>query len=122
MDRKWRTNKSAIDTVLSFPDFVQHVGQWKNGYSMASLTDLYAVYTVLHIEDKQWAIKWSESAQIYYFIAKQTLDQGDEKKVSAPEGDEDVPEVGYFFIFLFFSPKNFLGKQLCCAADYRTGR
>ena len=93
MDRKWRTNRSAIDTVLSFPDFVRQVGPWKEGYKVASLTDLYAVYTVLHIEDKEWEIKWSESAQIYYFIAKQTIEQGVETKASAPEGDEDVPEV-----------------------------
>lgn len=102
--------------MLSFPDFVRQVGPWQEGYKVASLTDLYAVYTVLHIEDKEWAIKWSESAQIYYFIAKQTIEQGVETKASAPEGDEDVPEVGcpviLVAVFLRLKPINYFNRTV----------
>jgi len=110
MDRKWRTNRSALDTVLSFPQFTQLAQPWRHGYTLATLTDLYAVYTVLHIESKEWSLQWSEEGQFYYFLVKQTIVDG---TVAAPEGDEDPPEVSRyrrlqnskaFFVMLLYTP------------------
>ena len=94
MDRKWRTNRSAIDTVLSFPAFKELFSPWQESYKLASLTDLYSVYTVLHIESKDWEVAWSNEGQLYYFLAKQVVAQpGEAQQAAAPEGDEDMPEV-----------------------------
>lgn len=94
MDRKWRTNRRALDTVLSYPAFRDLVTPWKNTYNLSTLTDLYSVYTVLHIESKEWEVRWCEEGQFYYFLAKQTIAQpGAAQQAAAPEGDEDMPEV-----------------------------
>lgn len=96
MDRKWRTNRTAIDTVLSFPDFSQSLLPLNPSYDLASLTDLYSVYVVLHIEDKEWEIRWSEEGQFYFFIAKQTIMPSilpQQQPDAVPEGDEDMPRV-----------------------------
>jgi len=95
MDRKWRTNRAAIATVLSLPHFAERVGKWQDSYKLASLTDLYALYTVLLIENKQWEVKWSDSGGFYYFVAISQLDSR-EAVAAAPEGDEDVPQVSCF--------------------------
>lgn len=98
MDRKWRTNKSAIKTVLSFPDFSKLITPWKIEYTLASLTDLYAIYVVLHIESKEWEIKWSEEGSFYYFLVKETIVE--DNQIRAPEGDEDVPEVCIYLLLM----------------------
>ena len=92
MDRKWRTNRRALDTVLSYPAFRELVTPWKDNYKLATLTDLYSVYTVLHIESKEWEMGWCEEGQFYYFIARQRIGET-AKQAPAPEGDEDMPEV-----------------------------
>ena len=92
MDRKWRTNRGAHDTVLSYPAFRDLAQPWRQDYTLASLTDLYAVYTVLHIENKEWTLAWSEEAQFYYFVAKETIVE-EQPGIAAPEGDEDMPQV-----------------------------
>jgi hypothetical protein len=93
MDRKWRLNRNAINTVLSFPAFCDTITPLKEGYALASLTDLYAVYTVLHIESKEWEVRWSPEGEFYYFIAKQTITK--KQQAAVPEGDEDMPAVSY---------------------------
>ena len=92
MDRKWRTNRGAVDTVQPLPTFRASLGIWKSEYQLATLTDLYAAYTVLHIEDKECTLMWSEEAGFYYFLTRQTID-GESPSVAAPEGDEDPPLV-----------------------------
>ena len=88
MDRKWRTNRQAIHSVLSIIEFRDQIGDW-NDSKFVSLTDLYAVYTVLHIENKKWEIHWDDGLGFYYFLA--VHGPGDEKqRCIAPEGDEDV--------------------------------
>lgn len=69
MDRKWRTNRAAIDSQLSYPDFVTRLPERDAEYTLADATELYAVYTVLHIEKKEWELRWSSSAGLYYFLA-----------------------------------------------------
>ena len=91
MDRKWRLNRGAINTVLSFPAFCKLVEPLQESYKLATLTDLYAVYTVLHIESKEWEVRWSSEGEFYYFIAKQTITQT--QQAAVPEGDEDIPAV-----------------------------
>ena len=94
MDRKWRTNRAAINTVLSFPAFRDLVTPLEPTYNLATITDLYSVYTVLHIENKQWEVQWSPEGQLYYFLAKQTVAKpGEVQQAAAPEGDEDMPPV-----------------------------
>lgn len=96
MDRKWRTNRPAYHTALSFPDFEKIVNgiPWRNDYELASLTDLYAVYIMLHIEGQEWELSWSPDGEFYYFVAKRYVEEGAEDAViHAPEGDEDAPEV-----------------------------
>ena len=99
MDRKWRTNRSALDTVQSFPDFQAAMPACDCSYTLATATDLYAVYTVLHIEGKTSELRWSSQGRFYYFIAVQELWEQAGAAVAAgalpaaPEGDEDPPEV-----------------------------
>lgn len=94
MDRKWRTNRAAIHTVLSLPEFRQCIGPLRPSYSLATVTDLYAAYTVLHIESKRWELQWSEAGGFYYFVTQQTVElDGSNANAVAPEGDEDTPEV-----------------------------
>lgn len=96
MDRKWRTNRSAIETVLAYQDFLEAIPQRDAEYTLASSTDLYAVYTMLHIERKESELRWSPQGSFYYFIAVQSLQpEGEEaQQPRAPEGDEDMPQVG----------------------------
>ena len=99
MDRKWRTNRNAINTVLSFPAFCEQSKPWRESYKLASLTDLYAVYVVLHIENKEWELRWSPEGEFYYFIATQVAaPPGQEQQAAAPEGDEDMPEVSLLLV------------------------
>jgi hypothetical protein len=99
MDRKWRTNPWAHDTILSFPEFRAQMPTGPEGkYYLASDTDLYATYTVLVIEAKEWELRWSQHAGLYYFLTLQRLrvDQSgatEKATATAPEGDEDPPEV-----------------------------
>jgi len=94
MDRKWRTNRQAMHSVLSIIEFRNQVGEWMDS-NFVSLTDLYAVYTVLHIENKTWEIHWDNGLGFYYFLA--VHGPGNEKqRCVAPEGDEDVEIVRNF--------------------------
>lgn len=89
MDRKWRTNRAAIQDVLSVQEFAEKVGEWNEKSALVSLTDLYAVYTVLHIEKKTWEVHWSQECQFYYFLATEVVESRT-KRLEAPEGDEDI--------------------------------
>lgn len=82
MDRKWRTNRAAIFTVVPYAEYCCRILQRTAEYDLATPSDLYAVYTVLHIESKTSELHWSESGGFYYFLA--TWSQ-------APEPDQ----VGY---------------------------
>ena len=62
---------------------------------------MYAVYTVLHIERKKWEVRWSEDGEFYFFVAKETLPApGQAAAAAVPEGDEDMPAVSRFFLFV----------------------
>jgi hypothetical protein len=94
MDRKWRTNRGAIDTVLGLEEFRAALPPpWpRPGYALASLTDLYAVYTALHIEGKRWEVRWSEEGRFLFFVARSLVyGGGGAAAAAAPEGDEDAP-------------------------------
>lgn len=93
MDRKWRTNRAALHTVQPFPDFISGLPPRDAAYDLASESDLYAVYTVLHIEGKQSELRWSPDGRFYFFFASQLLDDGEAPREPAPEGDEDPPPV-----------------------------
>ena len=94
MDRKWRTNYAAINTVESIIDFKRkYIGDFDNASSeLSSLTDVYAVYSVLHIESKEWQLLYSDVCKGYYFVTTESVStsDGQKKNVSVPEGDEDV--------------------------------
>jgi hypothetical protein len=95
MDRKWRTNYAAINTVESIIDFERkYIGDFDNASSeLSSLTDIYAVYSVLHIESKDWQLLYSDVCKGYYFVTTESLSTSDgekNKNASVPEGDEDV--------------------------------
>lgn len=92
MNRKWRTNPGAIDTVASYPAFRATIPPRDSEYDLSSATDLYAVYTVLHIESKQAELRWSPHGRFYYLLAQwwQAAKDG-EGTAAAPEGDEDPP-------------------------------
>ena len=95
MQRKWRTNRSALDTVVSYPDFRASIPPRDSDYSLADPTDLYSVYTVLHIESKQAELRWSPQGRFYYFLAQweqaETTESQPQQHAAAPEGDEDPP-------------------------------
>ena len=95
MQRKWRTNRWALDTVLAHPVFRESIPPRDAEYTLADPTDLYAVYTVLHIENKQSELRWSPHGRFYYFLAQweqaQTADGRQAQQTAAPEGDEDPP-------------------------------
>ena len=95
MQRKWRTNRWALDTVLAYPVFRESIPPRDAEYTLADPTDLYAVYTVLHIENKQSELRWSPHGRFYYFLAQweqaQTADGRQAQQTAAPEGDEDPP-------------------------------
>jgi hypothetical protein len=94
MDRKWRTNREALGTVASYQDFEGQLPERDSAYTLADTTDLYAVYTVLHIERKESQLRWSPQGSFYYFIAVQQLQpEGEAQQPLAPEGDEDLPQV-----------------------------
>ena len=95
MDRKWRTNRSAFDTALSLPEFERRLSAlpWRKEYALASVTDIYAVYIMLHIEDQEWQVAWSPEGEFYYFLATRHVTVEGETAIVAPEGDEDAPEV-----------------------------
>ena len=90
MQRKWRTNPGALDTVQPYPAFRASIPPRDADYSLADPTDLYAVYTVLHIESKQAELRWSPHGRFYYFLA-QWQQPAKAAVVQAPEGDEDPP-------------------------------
>lgn len=96
MNRKWRTNRGALDTVQPYPAFRESIPARDAPYSLADPTDLYAVYTVLHIESKQAELRWSSHGRFYFFLVQweQPLEQTG--VAAAPEGDEDPPpQVGW---------------------------
>ena len=87
MDRKWRLNREALNTVESIIEFQKkYIREWNDEAILATLTDLYAVYTVLHIEQKIWELRYSSDSKGYYFLTTQSTDQS----IAVPEGDEDV--------------------------------
>lgn len=92
MDRKWRLNREALQTVESIIQFQQkYIQEWQYDAVLASLTDLYAVYTVLHIERKRWELHYSSVAKGYYFVTTQNgTDTVPEQTIVVPEGDEDM--------------------------------
>ena len=114
MDRKWRLNRGAHETVESPIDFKrkyvdvlsegQGEGEHKVNYEMQRLVDVYALYTVLHIEKRVWNLYWSGQHGLYYFIAEKRQDadgegekgeeiiQGDEG--SGDESDEGAQDAG----------------------------
>ncbi|GAB4821387.1 hypothetical protein N2152v2_008433 [Parachlorella kessleri] len=77
---------------MPYQEFEHHLPQRDAPYTLADATDLYAVYTVLHIEGKKSQLQWSPQGSFYYFIAVQQLRQDGEpaQQPAAPEGDEDV--------------------------------
>lgn len=95
MNRKWRTNRGALDTVLAYPVFRQSIPPRDADYTLSNPTDLYAVYTVLHIESKQAELRWSSHGRFYYFLVQweqpATASGQQGGPVAAPEGDEDPP-------------------------------
>lgn len=105
MDRKWRTNRQAFNDVLSlleFKTFLREAGGDPSLMNSSSLTDLYAVYTVLHIEGASWELHWSPEHNLHYFTTRKRLERG-AQGLHAPEGDEDVEIVGYASNGAFFS-------------------
>ncbi|KAI8112416.1 hypothetical protein M9434_003739 [Picochlorum sp. BPE23] len=101
MDRKWRLNRQALNTIESIVDFeTRYIGTWNESCELATRTDVYAVYTVLHIENKQWELKWSDACRGYYFVTREESQEGTTNTVggkagcvTVPEGDEDVSVV-----------------------------
>jgi hypothetical protein len=92
MQRKWRTNRGALDTVVSYPDFRASIPPRDAKYDLSDPTDLYAVYTVLHIENKTAELRWSPHGRFYYFLVQWQQEQSAEaRQPAAPEGDEDPP-------------------------------
>jgi hypothetical protein len=79
MDRKWRLNRGAHETVESPVEFKRKyvdVLDVPRGASLARLTDVYAVYTVLHIERRAWTLAYSASHGAYYFTTKVQREEG----------------------------------------------
>ena len=96
MDRKWRFNRTALDTITPIQEFKAALPPRDADYELASVSDLYAVYTVLHIENRAIELQWSGQGRFYYFIAVQRYQRKGKAAVAvaaAPEGDEDPPEV-----------------------------
>lgn len=95
MDRKWRFNREALLTLQSLRDFIAELPN-RSGAPMpdlASVSDIYAVYTILHIENRQVEVQWSSEGQFYFIVAVQHAYQRQNPPAAAPEGDEDPPEV-----------------------------
>lgn len=112
MDRKWRFNRGALDTLTPYSEFVKGLPPCDRpaARQIADMSDLYAVYTVLHIENRDIAVHWSSEGGFYYFVAVQTVwpraagdrragagagpaqSQAPPASAAAPEGDEDMPE------------------------------
>ncbi len=91
MDRKWRFNRSALNSVLPYDQFAAGLPQPDAPCKLASITDLYAVYTVLSIENKANEIRWNSDCKFYYFLA--TLPPpGSDALPRAPHEEED-PEL-----------------------------
>ena len=84
MNRKWRTNPGAIESVRSLPTFEKLIPPRDAEYTLATTTDLYALYVVLHIEKKGWELRWSSQGQFYFFVATERI-----YKLEAPA----VPEI-----------------------------
>ncbi|KAL4439470.1 hypothetical protein ABPG77_008799 [Micractinium sp. CCAP 211/92] len=91
MNRKWRTNRGALDTVQPYPAFRESIPARDAPYSLADPTDLYAVYTVLHIESKQAELRWSSHGRFYFFLVQWEQPVEQTGVAAAPEGDEDPP-------------------------------
>lgn len=95
MQRKWRTNPGALDTVIPYPAFRDSIPSRDAEYTLADPSDLYSVYTVLHIENKRSELRWSPHGRFYYFLAKwqqqEEAEGGQQQHAAAPEGDEDPP-------------------------------
>jgi hypothetical protein len=88
MNRKWRHNPTSIDSVLSLPEFIERIPPADAPYTLSTPTDMYAIYTMLHIEKKDWELNWSSQGQFYFFIATEkrwklppTLDDGEPLEV-----------------------------------------
>lgn len=73
MNRKWRTNRGALDSVQAYPTFRDSIPPPGGGdaaaaaaapYALANPSDLYAVYTVLHIERKASELRWSVQVHV----------------------------------------------------------
>ena len=95
MLRKWRTNPSALDSVLSYSAFRETIpAREASEYTLSNPTDLYSVYTVLHIENKQAELRWSPQGAFYYFLVQwrqAVAANGAARQAMVPEGDEDPP-------------------------------
>jgi hypothetical protein len=105
MDRKWRLNRGAHETVESPIDFkrkyvdaLTETGDREANAPdsvLQSLVDVYALYTVLHIEKRGWKLHWSGRHSVYYFVTEKPADgedQGGEgaelARVDEVSGDE----------------------------------
>ena len=83
MDRKWRLNRGAHETVESpldfkrkYVDVLMERGERQENSPepvLQSLVDVYALYTVLHIEKRHWGLRWSDRHGVYYFITEKPL-------------------------------------------------
>jgi len=91
MDRKWRLNRGSHETVESPVDFkrkyidVLDRAQAPDDASertLQRLVDVYALYTVLHIERREWTLRWSEKHGLYYFITEEA------SQAEVPVGDD----------------------------------
>lgn len=96
MDRKWRFNKAGYETVLSVMDFRDRIPPCPEGQNtLVTSTDLYAMYTWLHIERKEWELRWSEEANLYYFLVTwQDIVKETKKKEEEKAANADKNEVG----------------------------
>jgi hypothetical protein len=82
MDRKWRLNRGAHETVESPVDFKRKYvlterddrDASSSESRLQSLVDVYALYTVLHIENRPWKLRWSGRHGVYYFITEKLAD------------------------------------------------
>ena len=92
MDRKWRLNRGAHETVESPIDFkrkyvdvldrIEAADDASTSSDLQRLVDVYALYTVLHIERREWTLQWSQKHGVYYFITEEA------SQVDVPAGDD----------------------------------
>lgn len=95
MDRKWRTNLPAVHSLQPYFSFVRSVVPALPPGApppLASPSDLYSVYTVLHIEKKRNELRYDTEGHFYYFVASFEEEVGASAGVDAGEeesGDEE---------------------------------